>query len=223
MAKVSANWANLTETVEACLQAGADGITAIDSLGPGLAIDIEAQRPLLEGPWGFAWLSGTAIKPIALRAVAEIALRWDVPILGVGGIDKAHDVVEMVMVGASAVQAHTAPLLGGLAWFGKVLKRLDSWLDEHGIASIHEIRRTALPSLRDAQDPRPLEFTFDADACTECQRCVIVCAYRARALEGKQMSLNRALCRSCGLCASVCPTRALTISGKIGELGPAAM
>jgi len=219
-AKVSANWPNLMETVVASLRAGADGITAIDSIGPALAIDIETRRPQLEGPWGFAWLSGSAIKPIALRVVAEIALRWDVPILGVGGISKAEDIVEMMMVGASAAQAHTAPLLGGLTWFGKALKRLDSWLEDHGIASVREIHRAALSSLRDAEDSRPLEFAFDSETCTECQRCVIVCAYRARTMDGKRMLLDRTLCRSCGLCTSACPTGALAISGKIDSRIP---
>ena len=213
-AKVSANWPNLMEIVEDCLRSGADGITAIDSIGPALAIDIDNRRPRLDGRWGFAWLSGAAIKPVAVRVAAEIALRWDVPILGVGGIGRAEDVVEMMMAGATAVQAHTAPLLTGLDWIGKTLKRLNAWLDAHGVASVAEISRSALPSLRDAEDSRPLEFRYDPDTCTECQRCTLVCAYGALRLAGKQMTRDRALCRSCGLCASVCPTSALRIAGK---------
>lgn len=215
-AKVSANWPDLMAVVEACLRAGADGITAIDSIGPALAIDIEHRRPRLEGPWGFGWLSGAAIKPIAVRVVAEIALRWDVPILGVGGVAKAEDVVEMMMAGATAVQAHTAPLLAGAGWVGKTLKRLNEWLDSHGIASLDEIRATALPSLRASEDSRPLEFAHNPEVCTECRRCVVVCAYDALSLDGKRMTRDRALCRSCGLCASVCPTGALSIRGKVG-------
>ena len=147
-AKVSANWPDMLETVEACLCAGADGITAIDSIGPALAIDIETCRPRLDGPWGFGWLSGAAIKPIAMRVVAETALRRDMSILGVGGISRAEDVVEMMMAGAAAVQVHTAPLLGGLSWFGRTLKRLEDWLDTHSVNSIGDLRGAALPSLR---------------------------------------------------------------------------
>lgn len=213
-AKVSANWSDLAETVEACLRAGADGITAIDSIGPALAIDIETRQPRLGGPRGFAWLSGAAIKPIAVRVVAEIALRWDVPILGVGGIAKAEDVVEMMMAGAAAVQAHTAPLLAGTGWIAKTLKRLDEWLDAHGIASVAEIQRAALPSLHADEDSRPLDFAYVPDTCTECHRCVTVCAYGALRMDAKRLVRDRALCRSCGLCASVCPTGALSIRGK---------
>jgi len=213
-AKVSANWPDLLETVEACLRAGADGITAIDSIGPALAIDIETRRPRLAGPWGFGWLSGAAIKPIAIRVVAEIALRWDVPILGVGGIAKAEDIVEMVMAGATAVQAHTAPLLHGPGWIGKTLKRLDEWLESHGIASLSELRGAALPYLSAGEDSRPMEFAYNPETCTECGRCVAVCAYGALGVDDKRMMRDPTLCRSCGLCASVCPTGALRISGK---------
>jgi dihydroorotate dehydrogenase subfamily 1 len=211
-AKVSANWPNLMETVEACLAAGADGITAIDSVGPALAIDIETRRPRLDGPFGFGWLSGAAIKPLAVRIVAQIALRWNVPIFGVGGIGKASDAIEMMMAGASAVQVHTAPLLHGLGWFERTLAQLNAWLDDHGVPSVTNVQRAALPSLRDAESARPLDFAFDPDACNSCGRCVTVCAYSARALERDTMLLDRARCRSCGLCASFCPTGALRIA-----------
>lgn len=217
LAKVSANWADLLDVVEDCLEAGADGITAIDSIGPALAIDVETRRPWLDGPWGFAWLSGTAIKPIALRVVAEIALRWSIPILGVGGISRGRDIIEMMMAGAAAVQVHTAILLNGLPRLGRMLRQLDSWLDAHETPSASDVHRAALPWLRDTEDTRPLVFAFSGDECSDCQRCVVVCAYQARSLEARVMSLNRERCRSCGLCASVCPTSALTIAGKMGD------
>ena len=221
--KVSANWPNLMEVVNACLRAGADGITAIDSIGPALRVDVETGRPLLGS---FAWLSGAAIQPIALRIVAEICLRHDVPVVGTGGVGRTEDVVEMVMAGATAVGVHTAPLLQGLGWFGKTLARLERWLDERGHACLGDLRGLALPHLQEpASHPStspsagsgqgsghrtPLTFAFDAEACNQCDRCVTVCAYEARVLSPDgQMSLDEAACRSCGLCASVCPTGAL--------------
>ncbi|MEA3397693.1 MAG: hypothetical protein U9R05_09560, partial [Chloroflexota bacterium] len=206
--KVSANWPNLLEAVEACLQAGADGVTAIDSIGPALRVDVETGRPLLDA---FAWLSGAAILPVALRAVAEICLRHNAPVVGTGGVGRAGDVVEMVMAGATAVGVHTAPLLQGLDWFGKTLIRLDHWLDEHGHARLADLRGLALPHLRESV-PHPstgsghrasLSFAFDAETCTHCGRCVTACAYAARRLtpEG-EMLLDEIACRSCGLCAS---------------------
>jgi dihydroorotate dehydrogenase/Pyruvate/2-oxoacid:ferredoxin oxidoreductase delta subunit len=207
--KVSANWSSLSEVVDGCLRAGADGVTAIDSIGPALRIDVETGRPLLDS---FAWLSGSAILPIALCAVAEVCLRHDVPVVGTGGVGRAKDVAEMTMAGATAVGVHSAPLLQGLGWFGKTMARLEEWLEAHGRASLTEVRGLALPHLRKPLAHAALTFAFDAKTCTECGRCVTACAYAARRLTPQRdMLLDRALCRSCGLCATVCPTDALRV------------
>jgi len=209
LVKVSSNWPNLLEVVEACLRAGADGVTAIDSIGPTLRVDVETGRPLLDS---FAWLSGAAILPVALRAVAEICLRHEAPVVGTGGVERAEEVVEMVLAGATAVGVHTAPLLKGTDWFAKTLARLERWLDERGHARLSDLRGLALPHLEKTAHPAQLTFTFDPESCTQCRRCVTVCAYRTRNLtpEGR-MLLDQSLCRSCGLCASVCPTGALRV------------
>ncbi len=210
--KVSANWPNLADVVEACLKARADGITAIDSIGPTLRVDVETGKPLLGS---FAWLSGRAIFPIALRAVAEICLRQDAPLVGTGGVERAEDVVEMVMAGAMAVGVHTAPLLQGLGWFSKTLARLGQWLDEHNHTYLSELRGAALSHLREPTSHIPLTFVFDIKECTKCERCVTACAYKARRLlPNGQMALNKVACRSCGLCATVCSTGALHISRR---------
>jgi len=208
LVKVSANWPDLLGIVEACLHAGADGVTAIDSIGPALRVDVETGQPVLGS---FAWLSGAAIRPMALRAVAEICLRHDVPVVGTGGVGRAEEVVEMVMAGATAVGVHTAPLLQGLGWFGKTLARLERWLEERGYACPGDLRGLALPHLREPVPYHtPLAFAFDAETCTQCGRCVTVCAYTARRLTSQgDMLLDEHLCRSCGLCTSVCPTGAL--------------
>ncbi len=114
------------------------------------------------------------------------------------------------MAGATAVGVHTAPLLEGLQWFGKTLIKLERWLDDHGHSRLADLRGAALPHLQQAAPHRPLAFTFDPATCTECGRCVTVCAYRARRLlPGPQMELDHVRCRSCGLCVSICPAGAL--------------
>ena len=207
LVKVSANWPNLLESVDACVRAGADGITAIDSIGPTLRVDVESGRPFL---YSFAWLSGAAILPVALGAVAAIGLRHRIPVVGTGGVTRAEDAVEMVMAGATAVGVHTAPLLEGLEWFGKTLTKLERWLDDHRHFHLADLRGAALPHLQGTVSHAPLVFIFDPEACTGCGRCVTVCAYRARQLlVGPQMALDRPNCHSCGLCISICPTGAL--------------
>ena len=205
--KVSANWHNLLPVVDACLQAGADGVTAIDSIGPALRIDVETGKPVLGS---FAWLSGAAILPIAMRVVADICLQHEVPVVGTGGVERAEDVVAMVLAGATAVGAHTTPLLQGVNWFNKTLKRLDRWLDEQGQSHLGNLRGVTLQHLHKPVPSTPLGFLFDKETCTQCERCVIACAYGARQLApAGEMQLNSALCCSCGLCVSVCPTGAL--------------
>jgi dihydroorotate dehydrogenase (fumarate) len=207
--KISASWPDLVAVVEGCLRAGADGVTAIDSIGPALRVDVETGKPVLGS---FAWLSGETVRPIALRAVAETCLRHNVPVVGTGGVNQAEHVVEMIMAGATAVGVHTAPLLEGLCWFSKTLSRIDRWLQDRGHACLADLRGLALPHLEEPASPGRLAFAFDWDTCTQCGRCVTVCAYAARDLTPTgEMLLNRGLCRSCGLCVSVCPTGALRV------------
>lgn len=206
--KVSANWPNLLEVVEACLQRGADGITAIDSIGPTLRVNVETGEPLLGS---FAWLSGRAILPVSLRVVAQICQRHQVPVVGTGGVGGAEDVVEMVMAGATAAGVHSVVLLQGLGWFGKTLSRLERWLDARGHARLSDLRGLALPHLEEPVGHTPLAFAFDRETCNRCGRCVTVCAYGARELAPDgAMLLEAEICRSCGLCVAVCPTDALT-------------
>jgi dihydroorotate dehydrogenase (fumarate) len=215
LAKLGPNWPDLYETVEACVAAGVDGVTAADSVGPTLAIDIETGRPALGGDYGYAWMSGAAIRPIIVRIVADIRRRHPtLPIVATGGVTEARDVVEMLMVGATAVGAHTAPMLKGVGWFKKTADALTHWLDAHGYASPAEVRDKALPWLIKGEDTTPLEFLYRPEDCTECGRCVLVCAYEARRLTDKQMELDRRACRSCGLCVAECPTGALSLARR---------
>jgi dihydroorotate dehydrogenase (fumarate) len=207
--KVTANWPNLLDVVEACLQVGADGVTAIDSIGPALRIDVEKGEPLLGS---FAWLSGQAILPISLRVVAQICQRYGVPVVGTGGVGQAKDAVEMVMAGATAVGVHSLPLLRGLGWFEKTLTRLDRWMEAHGHSRLADLRGLALPHLDISMSQLPLAFAFDKETCTRCGRCVTVCAYGARELTvDGDMLLDKEICRSCGLCVEVCAPGSLTV------------
>ena len=214
LAKMSPNWPDVVEIAAACVEAGVDGITAADSLGPTLHIDIETARPIVDGEHGHAWMSGAFIRPVIARIVADICRRFpDLPVVATGGISSAADVVEMSMLGATCAGVHTAPMLQGLKWLEKTRKALAKWLDDHGYSSLAATRGLALPHLPPAEDHTLLVFGYEPELCTECDRCVVVCPYAARELAEKRMALDETLCRSCGLCVSVCPTGALT-AGK---------
>lgn len=215
LAKVSPNWPTVVKTAAACVEAGADGITATDSFGPVLRIDVATARPLMGGPFGYGWMSGGALKPIVLRIVSEIARAVDVPIVGTGGVVRGEDALEMLMAGASAVGVCSTPILQGLKSFGRLNQDLARQLDRYGYADPASASRVALPNLVDIKHQDRLVFEYTADECNECGLCVELCPYGARQLTGKIMSLDPRRCRYCSLCASVCPTGALGIQGGL--------
>jgi dihydroorotate dehydrogenase/Pyruvate/2-oxoacid:ferredoxin oxidoreductase delta subunit len=220
LAKLTFNWGDeLYPAAEAALKAGADGFTAIDSIGPTLQIDIETGEPTIGGAGNKAWMSGAAIRPVAQAVVSELAVRYPgVPIVGTGGIIQAEDAVEMTMVGASALGVCTGPLLRGLEWFGRTGEKLGVWLDSHGYADLLAVRGMALPKLHVVEDTSRLTFAFDPLLCTKCDLCVVLCPYDAREMGGgdkpKTPTLTQILdedrCRYCGLCVEVCKPGSLT-------------
>ena len=101
IAKVGLGKSDYLKTVEAAVSSGVDAITAINTVR-AMAIDVETQMPILSNKIG--GLSGTPIKPIALRCVYEISSKFDIPIMGCGGISSWEDAVEFILAGASVVQ-----------------------------------------------------------------------------------------------------------------------
>ncbi len=208
LAKLSPNWRDPLASALAVLAAGVDGITAMDSVGPVLRIDIETGRPITGGAKGFGWLSGSAIKPITLRHVAEIAALSDKPIIGIGGVMTAEDALEMLMAGATAVGVCTAPLLRGVDHISRLNEHLRNLLDRLSYESVASASRVSLAFLQDREELSQFAFAFEPDQCTDCMMCVRSCAYMARSLQKRSMSVSGD-CRYCGLCASLCPTGAL--------------
>jgi dihydroorotate dehydrogenase (NAD+) catalytic subunit len=136
LAKLSPNVTDLTEIARAAVDAGADGLTLVNTV-MGLLIDAETRRPVLGG--GGGGLSGPVIKPVALRAVHDV---WcalpDTPIIGTGGVQSGVDAVEMLLAGASAVAVGTANFLDPRAPY-RVLDELREWCVAHGVARVRDL------------------------------------------------------------------------------------
>jgi dihydroorotate dehydrogenase (NAD+) catalytic subunit len=128
----------------AALEAGADGLVAVNSFGPAFGLDLESALPVMGSKDGYGWLSGPAIKPLGLRCVYDIARITDKPIFAVGGISRGLDAIEYIMAGASAVQVCTAAILRGPGVYGRSAREISDWLDKHGHRSVNEIRRLAV-------------------------------------------------------------------------------
>lgn len=135
--KLSPNVTDIVEIAKTAVKAGADALTAVNTV-KAMAIDIEAQMPVLSNVKG--GLSGPAIKPIALRCVYDIfEADLKVPIFGCGGVASWQDAVEFLLAGASAVQIGTAIAMDGLNVFQKVNKGLQSYLIKKSYGSVKEI------------------------------------------------------------------------------------
>ncbi|MFC2173357.1 dihydroorotate dehydrogenase [Acidobacteriota bacterium] len=135
LVKLSPNVTDVCAIARAAVEAGADGLTLINTLR-GMAIDIKQRKPVLAMKTG--GLSGPAIRPVALRIVYEVASAVSVPIIGVGGISTASDVLEFLMAGATGVQIGTANFRDPQATI-KAIEKLEQWLDREGVKSIKEI------------------------------------------------------------------------------------
>lgn len=134
--KLTPNVADVTELALAAEKAGADAITAINTL-KAMVIDVETATPILGNVMG--GLSGPAIKPVAVRCVYEIYEAVEIPVIGCGGISTWQDAVEFIQAGASAVQIGTAVATKGLNVFKQITGGIDVFLRKKGLGSVKEI------------------------------------------------------------------------------------
>jgi len=136
MVKLSPNAESISEMAIACEEAGADGISLINTI-QAMAIDIKKRRPVFDNV--YAGLSGPCVKPIALRMVHEAAKSVKIPVCGLGGIMAAQDVIEFIMAGATLVQIGTANFIKPDVAID-IIDGLKEFMDREGIDSLDEIR-----------------------------------------------------------------------------------
>ncbi|MFQ5822140.1 MAG: 4Fe-4S binding protein [Candidatus Heimdallarchaeota archaeon] len=189
-----------------------DGFTAINTLGPTLHIDIETGRPFL-GNYG--WMSGPALKPLAIRCVVDICKSVKKPVIGVGGISTGADVVEYLMAGATAVQVCTQAILRGHTIYGKLAQKVEVWLKQHGYDSVEAIKGCALKHLPSIVSKDQAIPVIDHEACNLCRICVGTCVYDALTIHENVLQLNAEKCYGCGLCTSICPQYAIAFQEKV--------
>lgn len=137
IAKLTPNVSNISEVAKSCERGGADAISAINTVGPGMLIDIKTKKPILGNKQG--GLSGPAIKPISLRCVYDIYEVVNIPIIGIGGITTSEDAIEMFMAGASLIGIGSAIYLNGMKVFNEINTGIAKYLKENNYSSINDI------------------------------------------------------------------------------------
>lgn len=187
---------------------GANGVVAVNSLGPSMKIDIASRNIIYGNAKGFAWTSGPYIKNIALATVYTIKnAEPSLTVIGVGGIASASDVIEFLLAGASAVQMLSAAMLRGKELYAKIIADLPATLEKYGFKSIQEVIDTKLVN-KVAYDKGDVP-SVDASKCSKCGTCSRVCPYFAIEMD-ELPKFNSEKCFRCGLCVSKCPLKALT-------------
>ncbi len=139
-AKLGPNVPDIKAIAKAVVEAGADAISAINTM-PGMVIDVKTAKPVLHNKQG--GISGHALKPIAVNCVYEIYKAVNVPIIGIGGVSTGEDAAEMIMAGATAVGIGTGIYYRGIDVFSKVSYELQKLMDELGYDSIEKMKGAA--------------------------------------------------------------------------------
>ncbi|WP_405342874.1 dihydroorotate dehydrogenase [Ruminococcus sp.] len=133
--KLSPNVTDIVSIAKACEEAGADGISLINTL-LGMRIDLKTKKPIIKNTMG--GFSGPAIFPVALRMVYQVAHAVNIPVVGMGGVSTAEDVIEMMLAGATAVEVGAQNLVNPMAC-KEIIENLPAVMDQYHINSLHEI------------------------------------------------------------------------------------
>jgi dihydroorotate dehydrogenase (NAD+) catalytic subunit len=141
LVKLSPNAQEIVAVARAVADAGADGLTAVNTLGPGMIIDVRARRPVLANLVG--GLSGAALRPVAVRCVYEISQAVHLPIIGTGGVLCGEDAAQMIMAGATAVGIGSALYRDGSGAFARIRGELEEFMRQEGYSCLSEFRGCA--------------------------------------------------------------------------------
>ena len=145
--KLTPNVTDITSIARAAEEAGADAVSLVNTF-LAMAIDVETRRPRLSNIVG--GLSGPAIRPIAVRMVYECRQTIRIPVIGMGGIATATDVLEFMIAGATAVQVGTANFVDPLIW-PKLLSGVERYMERHGLATLGDLTGSLDTSAREKE------------------------------------------------------------------------
>ena len=232
LAKMTPNIGNMEIPAMAAMEAGADGIAAINTIKSIMNVNLDtfSSGPDVVGKTSVGGYSGKAIKPIALRFIQSMkdceALK-DAPISGMGGIETWRDAAEFMALGCENLQITTAIMQYGYRIIDDLIEGMTLYLSEAGVSSISEIVGKALPKIINADDLERSSICypkFERDRCIGCGRCYLSCydgghqAINWEKESGKPGLLPQQ-CVGCHLCVKVCPASAIVEGTRVAKQG----
>lgn len=235
ISKMTPNITDMVPVAKACLEGGADGISAINTIKSILNVDLNRKvgLPIINGKSAISGYSGKAVKPVSLRFLQQ--LRAGIPgvsVSGIGGIETWEDAAEYILLGASTLQVTTAIMQYGYRIVEDLKSGLMYYMEEQGVDRLSELVGLANDSMI---DPDALDRDYvvypevDHDKCIGCGRCYISCydgAHQAMKwnAEERRPYCDKDHCVGCHLCALVCPVDAIgkgEVRMKEGRIGKA--
>ena len=220
MAKMTPNITDMVPVAKACLEGGADGIAAINTIKSICNVDLNRKigMPIINGKSSVSGYSGKAVKPVALRFIQQ--LRDGIPgvaISGIGGIETWEDAAEFILLGSTTLQVTTSIMQYGYRIVEDMKNGLMHYMEEQGVDSLGELVGIANQNIIPAENldrDYVVYPDFDTDKCIGCGRCYISCydgAHQAISWdeENRKPSCDHEKCVGCHLCVLVCPVHAI--------------
>ena len=227
LAKLTPNVAFMSPAAEAAMRGGADGIAAINTIKSIIGVNPHTyvSAPAVHGMSAVGGYSGNAVRPIALRFVAELGQNpnlKDMHISAMGGVETWRDALEFILLGAGSIQVTTAVMQYGYRIIDDLKAGLNMYLAEMGVSGVSEIMGKGLESVSDTTDVLERDTVlfpkFKHEKCIGCGRCMISCAdggHQAIQLNAERRPvLDGKKCVGCHLCILVCPERAIVSARK---------
>jgi len=228
LAKMTPNLGNMEVPAIAAINAGAEGIAAINTVKSILGVELDdfTSCPSISGKTSVGGYSGKAVKPVALRFINDMkqcSELKDIPVSGMGGIETWKDAAEFMALGCRTIQVTTAVMQYGYRIIYDMIDGMKRYLFARGFKSVEQIIGKALPQIipADKLDRRSRQFPkFISEKCVGCGRCVTSCfdgGHQALSLSDKGRPVMNKKCVGCHLCILVCPSGAIVPGSRTSK------